>query len=184
MDAFLDRLRTARYFEVTLCKKRRVLSAFSRWMNSRNVVLVDLDESVAGLFMKHLTDAPPARIQFELAVLWLFLDYLRGEGIVCPLTVSDQSAIARIYGRYIDYLRQDRGLAKNSVLVYGPFIRDFLDSTDAGDGSLFPDAFDALTIRNHLLARSKGRSGEYVQLMAVALRSFCHFLFFARRYAT
>lgn len=177
IDAFLHRLRTARYSEVTLCKKRRVLSAFSHWMKSRNVVLVDLDESVAALFMKRLTDAPPARIQFELAVLRLFFDYLRGEGLVHPSTVSDQSAIARIYDRYIDYLRQDRGLAKNSVLVYGPFIRDFLDSKDAGDGSLFPDAFDALTIRNHLLARSKGRSGEYVRLMAVALRSFCHFLF-------
>src|SRR5258708_7371797 len=127
--------------------------------------------------MKRLTDAPPARIQFELAVLRLFLDYLRGEGIVRPSTVSDQSAIAHTYGRYMDYLRQDRGLAKNSVLVYGPFIRDFLNSQNAGDGSILPDAFDALTIRNHLLARSKGRSDEYVRLIAVALRSFCHFLF-------
>ncbi|WP_322034526.1 hypothetical protein [Burkholderia sp. BCC1970] len=62
-------------------------------------------------------------------------------------------------------------------LVYGPFIRDFLDSHEAGDGSLLPDAFDAVAIRNHLLARSKGRSSEYTRLMAVALRSFCHFLF-------
>ncbi len=92
-------------------------------------------------------------------------------------TVSDQSAIAHIYGRYLDYLRQDRGLAKNSLLVYGPFIRDFLNSQNAGDGSILPNAFDAVTIRNHLLAHSKGRSAEYTRLMAVALRSFCHFLF-------
>lgn len=85
--------------------------------------------------------------------------------------------IAKIYGRYVDYLRQDRGLAKNSVLVYAPFIHDFLNSQDVGDGYISPDAFDAITIRNHLLARSKDRSGEYMRLMAVALRSFCHFLF-------
>jgi integrase/recombinase XerD len=177
IDGFLDRLRTARYSEVTLCKKRRVLSAFSRWMKSSNVALVHLDESAAALFMERLTDAPAARVQFERAVLRLFLAYLRGEDIVRLPTVSDQSAIAYIYSRYVDYLKQDRGLAKNSVLVYGPFIRDFLNSQDAGDGSIFPDAFDAITIRNHLVARSKGRSGEYMRLMAVALRSFCHFLF-------
>ena len=122
---------------------------------------------------------PVARMQFELVVLRMFLAYLHGEEIVClPTAVAaDDSAIIKIHGRYVDYLRQDRGLAKNSVLVYAPFIRDFLNSQNAGDGSLLPNAFDAITIRNHLLARSKGRSGETMRLMAVALRSFCHFLF-------
>jgi len=178
IDAFLDRLRTARYSEVTLCKKRRVLSAFSRWMMSTDVTVAHLDESAIAFFMDRLTDAPAARVQFERAVLRLFLAYLRGEAIVhLPTPAGDESAIAKIYSRYVDYLRQDRGLAKNSVLVYAPFIRDFLDSQNAGDGHILPDAFDATTIRNHLLVHSKGRSGEYMRLMAVALRSFCHFLF-------
>jgi site-specific recombinase XerD len=146
-------------------------------MKSKNVALVHLDESATALFIERLTDAPVARVQFELAVLRLFLAYLRGEAIVRSPTLGDQSAIAYIYDRYVDYLQQDRGLAKNSVLVYGPFIRDFLNSQDAGDGSILPEAFDAVTIRNHLLVHSKGRSGEYTRLMAVALRSFCHFLF-------
>jgi len=64
------------------------------------------------------------------------------------------------------------------VARYAPFIRDFLRSQNAGNGGfVLPDAFDARMIRNHLLARSKGRSGEYMRLMAAALRSFCHFLF-------
>lgn len=177
IEAFLDRLRITRYSEVTLGKKRWVLSAFSRWMKSKNVAVAHLDESAVASFMERLTGAPAARIQFELAVLRLFLAYLRGEAIVRLPTARDESDIAHIHGRYVDYLRQDRGLAKNSVLVYAPFIRDFLDSHDSGDGHILPDAFDANTIRNHLLARSKGRSGEYMRLMAVALRSFCHFLF-------
>jgi integrase/recombinase XerD len=177
IDAFLDRLRTARCSEVTLRKKRRVLSAFSRWMNSRNVHLVDLDESAAACFMERLTDAPGARVQFELAVLRSFLAYLRDAAIVRSPTLVKQSALAHIYCRYLEYLRHDRGLANIWVLVYGPFVRDFLNSQDAGDGSVLPDAFDAVTIRNHLLAHSKGRSAECTRLMAVALRSFCHFLF-------
>lgn len=179
IEAFLDRLRTTRYSEVTLCNKRRVLSALSRWMKSKNVAVANLDESVIASFMGCLTSVPAARIQFELAVLQMFLAYLRGEAIVClPTAVDpDDSAITKIHCRYVDYLLQDRGLAKNSVLVYAPFILDFLNSQNAGDGSILPNAFDAITIRNHLLARSTGRSGETMRLMAVALRSFCHFLF-------
>lgn len=177
IDAFLDRLRAAHYSEVSLRKKRRVLCVFSGWMKNRNIDLIDLDESVTARFMKRMIDASQDRVQRARPTLRQFLAYLRAETIVCLPTLGHQSAIAHIYGRYLDYLRQDRGLAKNSLLVYGPFIRDFLDSHSASDGSLLPEAFDAITIRNHLLARSKGRSPEYTRLMAVALRSFCHFLF-------
>lgn len=177
IDAFLDRLRVTHYSEVTLRKKRRVLCAFSRWMKNRNIDLVDLDESAMARFMKRLIDAPADRVHCERAALRSFLAYLRAEAIVRSPTFGGQSAITHIYSRYLAYLRQDRGLAENSVLVYGPFIRDFLSSHDAGDGGVLPNAVDAVTIRDHLLARSKGRSAEYTRLMTVALRSFCHFLF-------
>jgi len=177
IDAFLDRLRTAHYSEVSLRKKRSVLRAFSEWMKNRNIDLIELDESVTARFMKRMMDASRDRVQRARPTLPQFLAYLRAEAIVCSPTLGGQSAIAQIYRRYLDHLREDRGLAKNSLLVYGPFIRDFLDSHSTGDGSLLSDAFDAVTIRNHLLARSKGRSAEYTRLMAVALRSFCHFLF-------
>jgi integrase/recombinase XerD len=177
IDEFLDRLRAAHYSEVTLRKKRSVLCALSAWMKKRNTDLIDLDESVTARFTKRLIDAPRDRLQRERATLRPFLAYLRAEAIVRSPTLGGESGTALIYGRYLGYLREDRGLAKNSLLVYGPFIRDFLDSHSAGDGSLLPDAFDAVTIRNHLLTRSKGRSSEYTRLMAVALRSFCHFLF-------
>ena len=177
IDAFLEQLRTARYAEETLRKKRWVLTAFARWTNSQNIALTHFDEATIAAFVKRLTGAPVARIQFEIAVLRRLLSYLRGEGIVRLPTLDDESAIDHINGRYVDYLRQDRGLAENSILVYTPFVRDFLKSQDAGDERVFPNAFDAMTIRDHLLIRSKGRSGEYMRLMAVALRSFCHFLF-------
>lgn len=177
IEAFLERLRCARYSEVTLDNKRRVLMAFSRWMKSKNVALAQVDESTTDSFTECLTGAPAARVRCELSVLHAFLAYLRGDAVEHLPTAGNESAITKIHARYVDYLRQDRGLANNSVLVYAPFIRDFLNSQNAGDGGILPNAFDPITIRNHLLARSKGRSGEYMRLMAVALRSFCHFLF-------
>lgn len=178
IEAFLEHLRTAGYVDSTLRKKQRILTAFARWMKGRTIALARLDESAIGVFVNRSACAPASRVQFELAVLRLLLTYLRSKAIVRLAVPVDDLSIDRISGRYVDYLRQDRGLAENSVHVYAPFIRDFLRSQHAADtGFVIPAAFDATTIRNHLLARSKGRSGEYMRLMAVALRSFCHFLF-------
>ncbi|MEO6984513.1 MAG: hypothetical protein ABI155_04160 [Paralcaligenes sp.] len=119
IEAFLERLRTARYSVVTLCNKRRVLSAFSRWMKSKNVALVDLDESVLLRFVALLSAAPQARVQFELSVIRRFLVYLRGQTIVPDLPLVNQGSVfAQIYDRYVGHLRQDRGLSPNSVCVY------------------------------------------------------------------
>ena len=62
--------------------------------------------------------------------------------------------------------------------VYLPFIRDFLSSQVIQAGCLSQDAFDTLSIRNFLLAQTKGRSEEYTRLLATSLRSFFRFLFF------
>ncbi len=178
IEAFLEHLRTAGYVDSTLRKKQRILTAFARWMKGKTIALAHLDESAIGAFVNRSACAPATRVQFELAVLRLLLTYLRSKAIVRLAVPVEDSSIDSISGRYVDYLRQDRGLAENSVHVYAPFIRDFLRNQNAADtGFVIPAAFDATTIRNHLLARSKGRSGEYMRLMAVALRSFCHFLF-------
>ncbi|MHB8392265.1 MAG: tyrosine-type recombinase/integrase [Acidobacteriaceae bacterium] len=177
IEACLEELRAARYAEQTLSAKRGVLTAFAHWMKSENIALAHLDESAIAEYVKRSSGAPETRVQGALVALRQLLAYLRREAIVRVPAPDDASAIDQLYGRYVDYLRQDRGLARNSVLVYAPFIRAFLNSQNAGGGRVLPDAFDAMTIRNHLLARSQGRSGEYMRLMAVALRSFCGFLF-------
>ena len=177
IEACLEHLRAARYAQRTLNDKRQILTAFAHWMRRRNVGLAGLDETVIAEFIKRSTHTAATHIPHERAALRQLLATLRRKGLVSVPQPDHASAIDQIYGRYVDYLRQERGLAKNSVLVYAPFIRDFLRSQDAGDGQVDPGAFDAVTIRNHLLARSHGRSGEYMRLMAVALRSFLGFLF-------
>ena len=82
-----------------------------------------------------------------------------------------------LISRYVNYLRNDRGLTKNSVLVYAPFIRCLLVDQVAKTGSVSVDAFDATSIRIFLLERIHNRSGEYARLLATALRSFFRFLF-------
>ncbi|MGH8832159.1 MAG: tyrosine-type recombinase/integrase [Polaromonas sp.] len=177
IDTYLEELHQAGYSEVTLGKKRRVLRAFWRWTLSRPVSLEHLDESHIAAFVKNSPVAPASCIQFKLSVLRRYLAYLRAAMLVRVPLPNAESEIERINRQYVEYLRHDRGLAENSVHVYAPFVRDFLDGQKLGDGRISPNAFEAATLRNHLLTRGKGRSGEYVRLLAIALRSFCRFLF-------
>jgi integrase/recombinase XerD len=79
--------------------------------------------------------------------------------------------------RYVCYLRNDRGLAENSVLVYAPFIRKLIANQIAKTGSVSVDALNTTTIRDFLMGHIRGRSAEYVRLLATALRSFFRFLY-------
>ena len=177
IDAFLEHLRQAGYSEVTLGKKRRVLNAFSLWMRSKSVDLEQLDESAIAEFAKNQPSARASYSRFKLSVLRLHLAYLRVETQVPTPSPNSEPEVDCIHRQYVEYLRQDRGLAENSVHVYAPFIRDFLGNQNAGDGRISSRAFDAATLRNYLLIRGEGRSGEYVRLLSIALRSFCRFLF-------
>jgi len=78
---------------------------------------------------------------------------------------------------YVGYLRTDRGLAENSVLVYAPCVRNFLAYRLSKTGSLAFETMDAETIRAFLVERIAHRSSESARLLAVALRSFLRFLF-------
>jgi len=91
IEAFLDRLRTAHYSEVSLRKKRRVLCAFSGWIKNRNIDLIDLDESVTARFMKRMIDESRDRVQRARPTLRQFLAYLRAEAIVCSPTLGGES---------------------------------------------------------------------------------------------
>lgn len=175
IEAFLDRLRGSGYAEYTLWKKRSVLKCFAQWTKQKRITIDDLGDNRVEAFVRRSPRRGKDQVAFELAVLRQLFRYLRPE--VGPPAQKDVSSTIGLLRRYEDYLRRDRGLAENSVHVYVPFIRHYLESKATPTGCISPQSFDTFAIRDFVLGQTQNRSAEYVRLLATALRSFFRFLF-------
>jgi site-specific recombinase XerD len=178
VESFLKHLRAAGYAERTVRKKRPIARSFTRWTGRKQIMLQDLSEFDVDAFVGRLSPRRKARIGFERAVLRLFLRYLRLEARVpAPPLRSESSPADNLQRRYVDYLRDERGLAKNSICVYSLYIHDFLTELEAESGSVSPGRLDAQAVQDFLLDRIRDRSSEWSRLLATALRSFLRFLY-------
>jgi len=145
IELFLKHLRVAGYAERTLRKKRTVARAFARWMRRKQIAIDDLEDTRLAAFVARSPRRRKAQVKFELAVMRLLFEYLRScAGLHRPSPQNDVSAADTLLQRYEDHLRKDRGLTENSILVYTPFIRDFLISQSTQTRCVPPESFDAL----------------------------------------
>ena len=177
IEPFLKHLRAAGYAERTLRKKRTVAKAFARWARRKQIAGSDLNDGHIAAFASRSPRNRKAHVKFELAAMRLFFEYLRGyAGLQRPALQNDVSAADALLQNYKDYLRKDRGLTENSLLVYVPFIRDFLAAQTTQTGGVSPKSFGTLIIRNFILEHTLDRSSEYARLLCTALRSFFRFL--------
>jgi len=179
VESFIVHLRAAGYAERTVYKKRLVMASFARWTTRKRLGLADLNESHGATFAKRSPRRSKARVVFELAVLRLFFGYLRlATGTPIPVVAIESSPVDDLHRRYVDYLRNQRGLAENSIRVYSPYIHDFLTEVEARSGTVSLSGLNATTVQDFLMDRIQDRSSEYMRLLATALRSFLRFLYF------
>lgn len=176
--SFVTQLRAAGYAERTIRKRKTVAVSFVRWAERKKLTLADLGETKTAVFLGRSRRPSKHRIPLERASLRLFLQHLRARaGIPHPPAEGSSSPAVELTRRYVSYLRSERGLAENSILVYSPFTQDFLTDRLTQLGSLSLGTLDASAVEGFLLDRIRGRSSEWSRLLATALRSFLRFLY-------
>ena len=139
IDAFVDHLHAKRYAPQSVALKRSITIAFARWSQSQGIGVDDLHEDYLSAFVKRRPLKHASAV--EMRALRQFLRHLRLEhGLPASAEGRSASPADGLTERYIHYLRTERGLAKNSVLVYAPCVREFLTYRLAKAGNLAPAA--------------------------------------------
>jgi integrase/recombinase XerD len=177
ITSFLKQLQTAGYAKKSLRDKRTVVRTFADSLKRTHIAVDSINESHIAAFLKRKPGTLPRRLKYRHAALSGFLKYLRHIDLISPPAPRVASPGDDLIREYVEYLRRDRGLAPRSVLVYVPFIRDWLSDHIARMGGVTMGAFDPATIQQFLVDHTRNRSSEYARLLATALRSFFRFLF-------
>jgi hypothetical protein len=121
MAEYLVKLARAGYAETTQQDKRRALVAFIRWARAGEYTLADLDEACVAAFLAR----PSVRRRkgkhgdSGRAALHQFIEHLRVVGVVPSPLPPEPSPADVLVGRYVDHLRDDRGLHRRWLGKWG-----------------------------------------------------------------
>ncbi len=129
VELFLHHLRAAGYAERTLRKKRWALRSLARWAQRKGIAVADFRDRHAAAFLARSYGRAKDFVAVQRRAIRQFQRFLRsGTGDAHSPAPRSISVGHGLLGDYEDYLRNNRGLAENSILVYIPFIRSFLKS--------------------------------------------------------
>lgn len=177
-ESFIASLRASGYAERKLRDKYLIALHFVKWTQTMQIPTTEVNESCVIKYLDLNGQLSKERLAFKRALLRDFLRYLRNTADVPePQEPFEDTPAKRLEQDYVEYLRDERGLSVRSLLVYAPLVRAFLGDRVAKEGEISPGDLNAAVVRTFLLEWSQDRSIKYTRLLAVALRSFLHFLF-------
>jgi integrase/recombinase XerD len=176
VPAFAKWAREQGYARRSRYRQVRLAACFSRWIGQQAVRLRCVTSEHLARYLR--SRARRVRVhEGDAAALRQFLAFLHAQGVIPPeplaprrLTPAERAALA--FGRY---LRDERGLARATVVNYVPFIRAFLTHR-FGHGPVRLarlDAGDVVRFVQHAVPRLQLKRAK---LLTVALRSFLHYL--------
>lgn len=175
IDSFLQDQRAAGYSLKTLGARRSIATTFARWVETETGRKEHLGDEALHAFITRRPQRDTTKR--ERATVHRFLAHLRARGVLPSVQPKRSTPAEDVAARYITFLRENRGFAENSILVYAPCARAFLAYRLAEAGTLALHELDAETIRAFLLGRVPNQSSESSRLLTVALRSLLRFLF-------
>jgi len=172
VELFSERLTEFGYAPFTWRAKVRFAAQLARWAESNSVVARSLTERSITKALRRWPRVDPERGKAMLQ----FLEHLRERGVVRRPSPEPQSPATQLEQRYLDYLRDERGLAVATLVNYRAFVRELLHQR-YGAGPVSVDALTAKDIATFQLRRIQTMGSGRAKLLGTALRSFLRFLF-------
>ena len=158
-------------------RHRKVLLAacFSRWLGQKAI-------SVCHLSSEHPTQYLRSRARHvqihrgDAHALRQFIDFLRRQGIVPAEKIPSPqlTPVERVTHVFDRYLRNERMLAKATVINYVPFVRQFL-ADRFGNTSMKLSRLCAVDVVRFVQRQAPRLHLKRAKLLTTALRSFLHY---------
>ena len=169
VGAFARRLQELGYATTTAQQKLRVVAKFSRWLEQRKLLAVEVDEQIVARYLARWGRPD------DSATLADLLEALRESRVVPRPTRGDETQLERLEREFGQYLAVERGLSEASLKNSLPFVRSFV-AHRFGSGPISLDDVRAPDVTRFLLRKLQTSGAARAKLMVGALRSFFRFL--------
>lgn len=171
LDAFAKFLSERGYGRYYLRRQVMLAACFSRWLKERRVQVrrIRSEHAVRYLRFRHRDRADTGG---DFPSLDHLIAFLRAKGAIQGgRSTPPCTPVERFTGAYGRYLRQDRALAKATIINYVPFVADFLKDR-FGAGPVALSRVQAADVVRFVQSRARHLRGKRAKLMTTALRSF------------
>jgi len=175
LESFGTLLEARGYARATEQQKLQLVATFSRWLARRRLAIGAVDERRGTAFVRARRTRRRAH-RGDGATIRMLLEHLRQSGVIpAPPVAVQPTERSRIEQAFSQYLGQERGLARATVVNYLPEVRRFL-SWRFATGPIRLDAIRLPEVTRFVVRHAHAFSPRRVQLMLTALRSFFRFL--------
>jgi integrase/recombinase XerD len=163
------------YALYSLRRRVRIAVDFSRWLAEKSIRLSSVSSRHAAQYLRYRARRQRIR-EGDATALRQLLDFLHQQGVIpaekirrLPLSPIDRSAQA-----FERYLREERVLAKATIVNYVPFIRHFLKDRFGG-GPVRLSRLCAGDVVRFVQRRASRLHLKTAKLLTTALRSFLQY---------
>ncbi len=172
LHSFAQSLSEQGYSHCYLRRQVMLAACFSRWLKHRRVHSHDVGSEHSSHYLRCRYRERQAA-QGDAGALDNLIAFLRTKRVIQEKKRSTPPPMPaeRCAKAYEQYLRQDRALAKATIINYVPFISDFLKDR-FGVGSVKLSALRAAEVVRFVRSRARRLHVKRAKLMTTALRSF------------
>jgi site-specific recombinase XerD len=175
LDLFASHLLVQGFKRHLLGRQIRVVAYFSHWLEAKQIPAEAITEEQVQRFFGAVARRQ-VKQRGECAALGRFVDFLRQQGIICPLPEPVQGTpVQQAVHAFAVYLQQERGLSGRTLTKYCPFVEQFL-SGRFGQGSVEFETLRAADVIGFVQQQAAHLSPAAAKSATTALRAFLRYL--------